>query len=448
MLMKSNPAVDMLRDKLKQRLATIGVCGMGYVGLPLAVAAAQNGLSVIGFDIDENKIALLEKGCSYIDSVSSKELTRLVSSKRFNASGDFSSLSECDVIVVCVPTPLSRHREPDLSFIVATSQTMAQHLRSGQLVVIESTSYPGTTDEVVKPILEAGGLSSGVDFFLGFSPEREDPGNREFQTGTIPKIVAGDGEVASELICLFYGSFIQKVVPVSTTKTAEAVKLMENIFRAVNIALVNELKIIYTAMGVDIWEVIDAAKTKPFGFMPFYPGPGLGGHCIPIDPFYLTWKSREYDLPTRFIELAGEVNVAMPRYVVERLALELDRRCDMPLSRASVLVVGVSYKKNVPDMRESASLRLMELLKDRGSQVGFHDPLVPVIPSTRKYADLAGMQSVEITESSISDYDVILIATDHDHVDYQLLGKHARLIVDTRNVFGRAGIFNNRIVKA
>jgi UDP-N-acetyl-D-glucosamine dehydrogenase len=347
-----------------------------------------------------------------------------------------------------VPTPLTRYRDPDLSYVENTCRDVARTLRPGQLIVLESTTYPGTTDEVMRPILEATGLKSGKDFFLGYSPEREDPGNRDFQTSTIPKVVAGDGEAASELMTAFYQAVVQTVVPVSGTRTAEAVKLTENIFRAVNIALVNELKLVYDAMGIDVWEVIDAAKTKPFGYMPFYPGPGLGGHCIPIDPFYLTWKSKEFEQPTRFIELAGEINTAMPRHVVEKLAEALDRRLGRALSRSKVLLIGLAYKKNVPDIRESPSLRLMELLLERGADVAYHDPFIAEIPKTREYGHLKGRQSVSLGAMPQEGYDAVVIATDHDSVDYAALERDAPLLIDTRNVFARRGISSDKVVKA
>jgi UDP-N-acetyl-D-glucosamine dehydrogenase len=448
MLTKVNPEISLLRDRLSQRRATVGVCGMGYVGLPLAAAAAKAGHGVIGFDIDEAKIELLNRGQSYIDAVKSHDLADFIAQGLFKASSDFTELAHCDVIVVCVPTPLSKQREPDLTFVETTSRTIAKNLRKGQLVIVESTTYPGTTEDVVKPLLEAGGLKSGTDFLLGFSPEREDPGNKEFGTASIPKIIAGDGEIATALMHEFYGSFVARIVPVSTTQTAEAVKLTENIFRAVNIALVNELKVIYSAMGIDIWEVIEAAKTKPFGFMPFYPGPGLGGHCIPIDPFYLTWKSREFELPTRFVELAGEINLSMPHYVVEKLALALDQHAGLALGRSKVLIIGVAYKRNVADIRESPSLKLMELLEARGTAVAYHDPHVPEIPKTRQYGFLKGIKSVHVDEDTISRYDAVLIATDHDDIDYGLIGRAAKLVVDTRNVMARNKIDAQQLVKA
>jgi UDP-N-acetyl-D-glucosamine dehydrogenase len=440
--------VPQFLSALEKRTAVAGIIGLGYVGLPLAAAAARAGFSTIGFDVDASKPPLLNAGKSYIAAVSDSELRACVDAKRFVATTDFDRLTECDVVIICVPTPLTRYREPDLSYIESTARAIAGRLRRGQLVVLESTTYPGTTTEVLKPILEVSGLVSGKDFFVGFSPEREDPGNPSFETVTIPKIVAGEGPDASLLISKFYSAVVKTVVPVSSPAVAEAVKITENIFRAVNIALVNELKIIYTAMGIDIWEVIDAAKTKPFGFMPFYPGPGLGGHCIPIDPFYLTWKSREYELPTRFIELAGEINISMPRYVVDILAKSLDRRLGIPLSSAKVLIVGLAYKKNVPDIRESPSLRLMELLQERGAMVEYHDPHVDEIPSTREHSALRGRRSAPLTPERLSTFSVVLIATDHDAVDYKSISENSGLIVDTRNVMARKGYDGSNVIKA
>lgn len=448
MLMKIAPQINDLINRLDNKTATVGVCGMGYVGLPLAVAAADAGFAVIGFDIDEAKTKALNMGTSYIDGVSSIDIQRLQGAARFRGSSNFAQLSTCDVVVVCVPTPLSKHREPDLSFVETTAHVIAENLRPGQLIILESTTYPGTTHEVMRPILEKNGFKCGVDFLLGFSPERQDPGNREFDTSSTPKVVAGEGELASQAALRFYSSFVTQVIPVSTTQAAEAVKLTENIFRAVNIALVNELKVLFSEMGIDIWEVIDAAKTKPFGYMPFYPGPGLGGHCIPIDPFYLTWKAREYGLSTRFIELAGEINTSMPRYVVQRLTMALDERLSTPLGNASILIIGVSYKKNVADMRESPALKLIELLEERRAKVDFHDPHVPVLPHTRHHAPLTGRPSVALDEKVLAAYSAVLVATDHDAIDYPLIAEHARLIVDTRNVFARKGLSSAKVLKA
>lgn len=437
-----------LHTKIDDRTAHAAVIGLGYVGLPLAMAMAKGGFRVTGFDIDPGKMHSIEAGESYIESVPSDTLNAMRAAGRFSATCDFAGLADCDVIAICVPTPLTPHRTPDMSFIIRTAGDIAQHLRPGQLVVLESTTYPGTTDEVLRPILEQGGLVSGRDFFLGFSPEREDPGNRDFNTATIPKVVAGDGADAAALVASFYGAFLERVVPVSNTRTAEAVKLTENIFRAVNIALVNELKLVYEAMGIDVWEVIEAAKSKPFGYMPFYPGPGLGGHCIPIDPFYLTWKSREFDRPTRFIELAGEINTAMPHHVTDRLAEALDRVAGKALSRSKVLVLGLAYKKNVPDIRESPSLKLLELIRERGADVAYHDPFVPEVPKTREYMSLCGMKSVDWSEATLRGTDAVVIATDHDAFDYAALGRWAPLVLDTRNAMARHGVTQAQVVKA
>ncbi len=445
--MSTNAFAAELDTRIQTRTARAGVIGLGYVGLPLAMTLAGAGYRVTGFDIDPGKIQSIEAGDSYIEAVGADVLQHAVAQGRFTATCDLARLAECDVIAICVPTPLSPHRDPDLSFVEATARDIARVLRPGQLVVLESTTWPGTTDTVLRPILETSGLKSGVDFFVGFSPEREDPGNRDFATAAIPKVVAGDGPLAQGLIAAFYGAAMARVVPVSTTATAEAVKITENVFRAVNIALVNELKIVYEAMGIDIWEVIEAAKTKPFGYMPFYPGPGLGGHCIPIDPFYLTWKSREYELPTRFIELAGEINSAMPRHVVGRLAEALDRHSGKALSRSRVLVLGLAYKKNVPDLRESPSLKLMELLEERGAAVSYHDPHIAEVPRTRAYGAFKGRRSVPLTLDTLAGVDAVLIATDHDDVDYALVAR-AALVVDTRNVMARRGIAGAHIHKA
>lgn len=437
-----------LLKKIRDRAAKAGVVGLGYVGLPLAMAIVRGGFSAIGFDVDPEKIVSLEARESYISTIPTEGVRAAMDSGRFEPTTDFDRLGDCDVVIICVPTPLTKYREPDLQFIEATGREIARTLRPGQLVALESTTYPGTTDEVLKPILETSGLTAGVDFFVGFSPEREDPGNAHFETVTIPKIVAGDGAEARELMTEFYGAVVKTVVPVSTNATAEAAKLSENIFRAVNIALVNELKVVFDAMGVDVWEVVEAAKTKPFGYMPFYPGPGLGGHCIPIDPFYLTWKSREYGLPTRFIELAGEINTAMPRHVVERLADALNMRAGVALSRAKVLVIGLAYKKNVSDVRESPSFRLIELIEERGGKTEFHDPHVPEVPMTREHAALAGRASTPLTLQALKSFDAVLISTDHDDVDYAAIVEHAALVVDTRNAVAKRGLDMAKVVRA
>jgi UDP-N-acetyl-D-glucosamine dehydrogenase len=437
-----------LLAKLETKTAIIGVIGLGYVGLPLAVTAAGRGLKTIGFDIDASKMRLLDAGTSYIEAVEDASLREVSRSGKFSWTTDFAGLSGVDVIVICVPTPLTRQREPDLSYVESTAREIARHLRAGTLTVLESTTFPGTTREVLTPILATSGLEPGTDFFVAFSPEREDPGNAKYRTASIPKIVAGDGAEAGRLVEAFYSSVVDRVVPVSSTKAAEAVKITENIFRAVNIALVNELKVIYDAMGIDVWEVIDGAATKPFGFMPFYPGPGLGGHCIPIDPFYLTWKAREYDLSTRFIELAGEINVNMPKYVVARLRDVLDANKGIGLKGAKILIVGITYKKNVSDMRESPSARLMELLLESGAAVDFYDPHVPVIPTMRSYPSLLGRESVEFGGIARGAYDAILIATDHDAVDYASLVELGVPLVDTRNAIASRGLPLENVTKA
>ncbi|GLK57355.1 UDP-N-acetyl-D-glucosamine dehydrogenase [Methylopila capsulata] len=437
-----------LLSRIVSRTATAGVVGLGYVGLPLALAIVRAGFFVKGFDIDADKVSQLEAGQSYLGTVQPAHVADAMAIGRLQPTADFALLADCDVVIICVPTPLTRHREPDLRFIEETGREIALRLRPGQLVALESTTYPGTTDEVLRPLLETSGLRCGVDFYLGFSPEREDPGNPQFETVTIPKVVAGDGAQALELMTAFYAAVVKQVVPVSTNATAEASKITENIFRAVNIALVNELKVVFDAMGINIWEVIDAAKTKPFGYMPFYPGPGLGGHCIPIDPFYLTWKSREFGLPTRFIELAGEINSAMPRHVVERLAETLDRRRGVALSRAKVLVIGLAYKKNVSDVRESPSFRLIELIEERGGATAFHDPHVSEVPPTREHAALAGRRSVALDADTLKTFDAVLISTDHDAVDYELIAREAHLVIDTRNAIARRGLSTQNTVMA
>jgi UDP-N-acetyl-D-glucosamine dehydrogenase len=440
--------VDDLVTAYRNRTSKVGIVGLGYVGIPLALTAAAKGFNVLGFDIDAPRVDQINRGESFIKHISSEAIAQSRVDNRFEATADFSRLAEPDAILIAVPTPLNKYREPDLSYVESTARAIAPHLRRGQLIVLESTTYPGTTDEIMKPIFESTGLKSGVDFFLAFSPEREDPGNPDYGTATIPKVVGGDGAGALKLAEALYSELIVQTVPVSSTATAEAVKLTENIFRAVNIALVNELKVVYAAMGVDVWEVIDAAKTKPFGFMPFYPGPGLGGHCIPIDPFYLTWKAREFDITTRFIELAGQINTRMPYVVVNKLAESVDRIVGKGLTGSRVLMCGLAYKKNVDDMRESPALKLIELIESRGAHVDYHDPYIPVIPMTREHAELAGRASVALNAETLGSYDAVLIATDHDNVDYAELVKHSKLVVDTRNSCARAGVVGANIVKA
>lgn len=437
-----------LMSAIGRRQAKLGIIGLGYVGIPLALTAVKAGFPVLGFDVDDARVSQINGGQLVFKHIPTAAMGEAVHAGRFHATSDFGRLGESDAILICVPTPLTHHREPDLTYVEKAARSIAAKLRPGQLVVLESTTYPGTIDEVIKPILESTGLVSGSDFFLAFSPEREDPGNPHFVTSDIPKIVGADGTDALALAEALYGALVVRTVPVSSTATAEAVKLTENIFRAVNIALVNELKVVYAAMGIDVWEVIEAAKTKPFGFMPFYPGPGLGGHCIPIDPFYLTWKAREYGITTRFIELAGEINTRMPNYVIDRLIEALDKNSGKGLTAARILILGLAYKKNVDDIRESPSLKLIELLVTRGASVDYHDPFVPVIPATREYGGLAGRRSMPLNATTLEEYDVILIATDHDSIDYVAIAAHARLVVDTRNVCGRMGISKPTVVKA
>lgn len=411
----------------------IAVIGLGYVGLPLSLQFAGSGAEVLGFDIDPEKIRRIEAGESYIKHIDSAAIAAACTSGKFAATCDFARIAECEAVIICVPTPLSRHREPDISYVLDTGLAIAPHLRRGMLVALESTTYPGTTDGELRQVLEEGsGLKAGEDFHLAFSPEREDPGNPASRVGEVPKLVGGLTPVCLDRALAVYGRGVKNLVPVSSCRVAEAAKLLENIFRSVNIALVNELKLVYASMGIDIWEVVAAAKTKPFGFMAFYPGPGLGGHCIPIDPFYLTWKAREFGHATRFIELAGEINTAMPGYVVGRVAEALNH-LGKAVNGSRVLVVGLAYKPNVDDERESPSYRLMGLLKERGAQVSYYDPYVPVIGMTREHAEWAGTRSVEWEESVIRSYDLVVVATAHACVDYQQLADWAACVVDTRN---------------
>lgn len=446
--MRGTALADHLTANFKSRQTRIGVVGLGYVGLPLCGALVAAGLPTVGLDIDPTKIEAIAEGKTYIKHLSDDFVRTMRDSGIFSATGDFAAVTGVDALIVCVPTPLTKHRTPDITYIQNTFEVLARYARPGQLFVLESTTWPGTTTQVVRTILEKGGLRSGHDLFLAFSPEREDPGNVDFSTRSIPKVVGGDGPDALRVAMALYDEVVVKTVPVSSTETAEAVKLTENIFRSVNIALVNELKLVYDAMGIDVWEVIGAAKTKPFGFMPFYPGPGLGGHCIPIDPFYLTWKAHEYGIATRFIELAGEINTRMPHHVVSRVAESLDRKLGISMSRASVLVLGLAYKKNIDDMRESPSLTLIELIEARGSRVEFYDPHIPIIPPTREHAHLTGRRSVDWSNEALAKYDVILISTDHDAIDYQGLVMNAKLVVDTRNACGARGLTGEKIVKA
>ena len=424
------------------------IVGLGYVGLPLSLQFARSGVSVLGLDVDGAKVDALHEGRSYIKHIPSEAVAEAVKAGTFSATSDFSRIREVDAIIICVPTPLNKNREPDISFITDTGRSIAPYLRKGMLVVLESTTYPGTTDEDLREVLEVGsGLDAGRDFHLAFSPEREDPGNPDSKVALIPKVVGGYTPACLEKAVALYSKAVKTVVPVSSCRAAEATKLLENTFRGVNIALVNELKMVYSAMGIDVWEVINAAKTKPFGFMPFYPGPGLGGHCIPIDPFYLTWKAREYGQNTRFIELAGEINTSMPEYVVHRVADALnDRR--KAIKGSSVLVLGLAYKPNVDDERESPSYVLMDMLKKRGAKVDYHDPYVPVIKPTREHGHWAGTKSVAWKKETMTTFDVVLIATNHACINYQELADWTECIVDTRNAMAAIPTLPNHVWKA
>jgi len=422
-----------LLDRILAKEAVVGICGLGYVGLPLALTFGEKGFPVIGFDIDKRKIDAIEKGESYIKHIAGERIAKATKSQKpFTATMDFRRAAKADALILCVPTPLNTNREPDMTYIENTARAIGPYVRSGQLVVLESSTYPGTTEEVVKPIIEKlSGLRAGIDFFLAFSPEREDPGNPHFNTATIPKVVGGHTKQCTELACALYASAITKVVPVKGTREAELTKLLENIFRCVNIALVNEMKLLCERMNIDLWEVIEAAKTKPFGFMPFYPGPGLGGHCIPIDPYYLTWKAREFEFNTRFIELAGEINWQMPHHVVDRTMDALNEQ-GKALKGARVLILGLAYKKNIDDLRESPSIRLIELFREKGAHVSYHDPYCPKMKEMRhqpKY--MLEMESVPL--ETAKEADVVVIATDHDCIDYQQLVRDANLVIDTRN---------------
>jgi UDP-N-acetyl-D-glucosamine dehydrogenase len=416
----------------KDKNFTVGIIGLGYVGLPLMLEFIEEDIKVIGFDIDLKKVNSLNRGESYIRHISSDKIKKTLEKKLFHASSNFSELKGVDAILICVPTPLNKQREPDISYITSTANNIRPHLKKDHLVILESSTYPGTTEELLKSILEESGLFAHKDFFLGFSPEREDPNNPDFTTRTIPKVVGANSEGSLERAVNLYSHIIDKVVPVSSSQAAEATKLLENIFRSVNIALVNEMKMILDKMNIDVWEVIEAASTKPFGFMPFYPGPGLGGHCIPIDPFYMTWKAREYEMPTKFIELAGEINTNMPFWVVNKCSEALNS-VKKSINGSKILIIGMAYKKNVDDMRESPSLKLMELLKERGAEIDYYDSYIPEIPKTRKYN--YSLKSIKLSKESIQLFDLTLLSTNHDNVDYELIYNNSQLIVDTRNVF-------------
>lgn len=426
----------------------IAVVGLGYVGLPLSLQFARSCTDVLGIDVDANKVEQLNNGRSYIDQIDHSAVEDLVRAGKFVASTDFGLIKTAEAVVVCVPTPLTKNREPDLSFIIQTGMSVAPHLAKGSLVVLESTTYPGTTEGEFRAVLEqSSGMKAGIDFHLAFSPEREDPGNGQSKVKRIPKVVGGYTPACRDKAMALYSRAIDTLVPVSSCRAAEATKLLENIFRSVNIALVNELKVVYDAMGIDVWEVIEAAKTKPFGFMAFYPGPGLGGHCIPIDPFYLTWKAREYDQHTRFIELAGEINTRMPEHVVHRVADALNSR-QKSISGSRILVLGLAYKPNVDDERQSPSYVLMELLEQRHAEVDYYDPYIPVIKPTREHAQFAGKKSVEWNRTTIQKYDVVLIATNHSCVNYRDLADWSPCIVDTRNAMASIPASSGKIWKA
>jgi UDP-N-acetyl-D-glucosamine dehydrogenase len=428
-----NEQATRLAERIPRREAVVAVLGMGYVGLPLALAFAERGFLVLGFDTDPAKVEALKAGRSYIGHLPSDRVAAARAAGRLAATGDPARLADADALLICVPTPLAADRRPDLAYVEATAEAIAGVLRPGQLVVLESTTYPGTTNEVVRPRLEAGGLAAGRDFFLAYSPEREDPGSKQHSIATVPKVVGGVDPVSGDLAQRLYDQVVSRTVRVPDAETAEAAKLTENVFRAVNIALVNELKLIYERLGIDVWEVLAAAKTKPFGFMPFEPGPGWGGHCIPIDPFYLAWRAREHGAAARFIELAGAVNVEMPRHVVERLREALGGE----LGGRRVLVLGLAYKRDVADPRESPAFEVLSLLLDAGAEVGYHDPHIPQAPPMRTWRELPPLTSVALTPDALAGYDAVVLVTDHRDVNYDLVRAHSRLIVDTRAVYPR-----------
>jgi len=445
---ESSPRLARLASLFRSGNATVGVVGMGYVGQPLAITAHEKGFRVVGFDIDDDRVAALNRGHSTIRTIPDAKIATMLLDRRFRATANLAEIAEVDIVIICVPTPLNKYREPDLSHVRRTAGAISEALRLDQLVCLESTTYPGCTMEIVKPALELSGLKVGTDVFLAYSPEREDPGSG-FRTSEIPKVVGADDLDSRHLAEAFYGRLVDRVVPVTNMATAEAVKLSENIFRCVNIALVNELKHIFAHMGIDVWEVIEAAATKPFGYMPFYPGPGLGGHCVPIDPFYLSWKAREHEVPARFIELAGEINTAEPRQVVAALAAALSGRKQKSLNGSKILLVGVAYKRNVDDLRESPALTIFRQLEGRGAAVEYYDPWVPIIPETREFPQLAGRSSISWKPDSFGEhFDAALIVTDHDGVDYRALTRSLDLIVDTRNAMRDISTHADIIVKA
>jgi UDP-N-acetyl-D-glucosamine dehydrogenase len=437
---------DDLLASITAHKAIVGIIGLGYVGLPLVLRFGEENFKVLGFDVDPEKVTKLNAGQSYIRHIDAHRIQQLLARKGFEATSDFTRLAEADCVIICVPTPLNAKKDPDLQYIEKTGAALAKTLRKGQLISLESTTYPGTTDEILLEQFKATGLKVGQDYFLVFSPEREDPGNAKFSTRTIPKVVGGTTPACLELGKLLYGQVIDRVITVSSTRAAELVKLLENIYRCVNIALVNELKLLTERMDIDIWEVIDAASTKPFGFTPFYPGPGLGGHCIPIDPFYLSWKAKEYDFSTRFIQLAGEVNSAIPHYVVERIGTALNNR-GKSIKGSRVLILGVAYKKDVDDVRESPSLEIMELLQDKGATLLYHDPYIAKLHKMRKH-DFSHMSSTPLTDDLLKNLDAVLIATDHTGIDYQRVVDHAPVTVDSRNATRGITRGREKVVKA
>jgi UDP-N-acetyl-D-glucosamine dehydrogenase len=437
---------DTLIAKIESHNAVVGVIGLGYVGLPLVLRFGEVGFPVIGFDVDQEKISQLNDGQSYIGHVAASRVAELRNTARFEATSDFSKLTEADCVIICVPTPLNANREPDMQYVESTADAVSKTLHEGQLIILESTTYPGTTREVLLERFGKSGLQAGENYFLAYSPEREDPGNAHFSTQTIPKVIGGTTENCLSVAKALYGQVIDELVPVSSTDTAELVKLLENIYRSVNIALVNELKLLCDRMNIDVWEVIDAAKTKPFGFTPFYPGPGLGGHCIPIDPFYLAWKAREYGFATRFIELAGEVNTAIPRFVVDKTAWGLNDH-GKSIRGARILILGVAYKKDVDDTRESPAMEIMRLLQEKGAELAYHDPFVPELRKMRHY-DFSELSSVELTEDLLKNQNAVVIATDHTQIDYQWIVNHTQLVIDTRNATRDVGDGREKIVRA
>ena len=430
--------IDKLEKKIKDKKAKIGIIGMGYVGIPLGLEFAGTGFSVTGFDKDSARVKEINSGKQVMKHIPAKSMKEFVKKNNGSSTTEFSEIRDMDCLIICVPTPLDEHEQPDMSYIESASKKIGKNLRKGQLIVLESTTYPGTTREIVKPILEKSKLEAGEDFFLAYSPEREDPGNKEFSVSAIPKVMGGLTDNCLRLTSNLYKNIVSETVEVSSLETAEATKLMENIFRAVNIAMVNELKLIFSRMGINIWEVIDAAKTKPFGFMPFYPGPGMGGHCIPIDPFYLSWKAKEYNTEAKFIELAGEINRKMTEHIVHRIgrALNDDKKS---IRGSKILIVGVAYKKDIDDMRESPALRIMDLLKHKGAKITYHDPNVK---------NVGPLKSLDLTQNTINEQDAIVITTDHTNIDYKSLGKHAKLIVDTRNIMATVKNPKARVIRA